>query len=192
MEPAPLPALHVCGAMPIPSSTDAPYFDGTKLRKFITNYEMATEEAGWTEEQCCRKLPLYCSKQPWDLFQKLEEVMTGISWSVLKTKIREYYYESSALRYSWQAFNEFVCQDRVIRTRRDFSEYYWEFQIRFSIHSPRREYIRRQEESLFLAGTTPQSPMQHLSQAQNSQPSNESDRGSDSCYCERGRIENFE
>lgn len=146
--------LHLNGSMPLPSSMDAPHFDGTNLREFLTNYEIAAQEAGWGPEQMCRRLPLYASAKHRDLLDSVEEVTTGTNWEGLKTKIKEYYHETWHPRYTRKDLEAFVLlgRDRIIQTRKQFAEYNREFKLRIQYFKPAGTLSEAEQNLYFWQG----------------------------------------
>jgi hypothetical protein len=91
--------LVVKSSMPMPSSRDAPRFAGKNLREFLADYKIGTGEAGWTEHQKCRQLPLYC-KCP--MRCTFEEVVSTNNWTSLKKKLSDLYHpEYYQPHYTW-------------------------------------------------------------------------------------------
>lgn len=152
-EAAPIP-LHLNGSMPLPSSMDAPHFDGSNLREFLTNYEIAAQEAGWSQEQMCRRLPLYASTKHRDLLDALDEVTTGTNWEALKSKIKEYYHETRHPRYSRQDLEAFVLfgRENTIQTRKQFAEYNREFKLRIQYFKPAGTLTAAEQNTYFWQG----------------------------------------
>lgn len=130
--------VHINGPMPLPSSLDAPRFDGTNLREFLTNYTIATEEVGWTNEQRCRRLPLYANTTQRDFIEALEEVTTGVDWNALQDRLKEYYHETRQPRFTRRDLETFVQLSSMgeIRTRKQFADYNREFQLRVQYLRP--------------------------------------------------------
>lgn len=124
--------------MPMPSSRDAPKFTGKNLREFLADYEIGTGEAGWSEDQKCKQLPLYCSRKVRDLVSTYEEVISGQHWSTLKRRLLDSFHpEYFRPRYSRRDIEKFVKKKRSITKRGHFAEYYRDFLMRIKYIKPK-------------------------------------------------------
>ena len=138
------------GTMPIPSSEHAPRFRGNNLRTFLNDYNMAAENVGWTGQQKCEHIHLYCSPRYSNLVRKLAPCKAG-NWSrTVQELYRLFQGEEKPDRYSRESIDRFVSRDRSITKRKDVVKYYREFSRR--LQGLRDELPNAERDRLFWKG----------------------------------------
>ena len=85
-----LKAVQSHASMPIPSSDQAPRFRGNNLKRFLEDYNIAAEGAGWSDEQKCENLHSYCGHHTREIVKKLPE-RKRLDWGATKQRLIELY-----------------------------------------------------------------------------------------------------
>ena len=114
-------------AMEMPASRYAPHFKGKHLQRFLSNYEIATEEAGWSDRRRCAKVHDYCSTGTrglvYDLAKKVKD-----SWPELKAQMKTTFGpESWEHRSTLASLEKFAKTGRKITNLKELAIFYRRF-----------------------------------------------------------------
>jgi hypothetical protein len=89
-------AIHsVIGVMPRPGQPGALKFDGRKVTQFLKDWDLECTEYGYNEEQKCKKLPRYCSKEIGEDIERLDGCEKG-DWKQLQTQMKKWFWQADS------------------------------------------------------------------------------------------------
>lgn len=113
--------------MPLPRSRDAPRFNGHQLKQFLGDYELAAEEAGWSNRKMCKELYKYCNRGEADLVEQFDET-NGDDWNAMRKALERYHgTDLTKKKQSKASMERFVRRKRDMFKHKQFSEYAREF-----------------------------------------------------------------
>ena len=138
------------GVTTMPFSDNAPKFRGNNLRRFLENYSLIAETAGWTDVQKCEHIYKYCNKDTRDLVRALDPRKRG-NWTDTVVALQEMYiYDEQTDRYTRDSLEKFISEKRVITKKMDFVKYYRGF-IK-QLHGLREKITEEEKNRLFWKG----------------------------------------
>lgn len=82
-----LKSMAFVAVMPRPGQPGALLFEGKKVTDFLSDWSMECDEYGLSDQQKCRKLPKYCSKEIGTSIEKLKGYVES-DWALFQTELK--------------------------------------------------------------------------------------------------------
>jgi hypothetical protein len=120
---APLPR-----AMPIPKHKGELYFKGKEIEAFLLTFESTADGVGLSDEQKCRQLPRYVSRETRELIGKHPGVLNPTNFNDLKEALIKLYDNNDRkYHYTRDKLQTYCFKKRKMRTEADLDDYYRTF-----------------------------------------------------------------
>ncbi|EKM51436.1 uncharacterized protein PHACADRAFT_129400 [Phanerochaete carnosa HHB-10118-sp] len=141
--------------LPLPSSKDAPYFNGRRVKVFLETIEYVGKSAGYGKAQWPSLILRYSSSEVKKTLAKEEDVLNGTDWDAAKERLLFYYESSSSSkRCTPKKLKDFVSKSskKKITSRQQVDRYHRRFSKKAGKLVDDKKITQAESDYLFYKG----------------------------------------